>query len=164
VPGLEIVMLEEKVEDTVPGTKGNGPKLNGPPGPVAVSVTVPVGAAPPPATVTVNGSGLPATSLADPKVSVVAVFAFNTTCDRFAELPWRRMSPLYVAVIGFVPAGRSAVVSDAVQVVSNTMQAPTGTVPMVVAPSVKVTLPAGTTAPTPGLRIPTVAVNVTLCP
>src|SRR5438067_4488317 len=79
-----------------------------------------------------------------------------TTSDRAADVAARKLpSPPYATVIGWLPTARPDVVNDAVPPLSVP-------VPIVVAPSEKVTAPVG--VPAPGAPAVTVAVKVTACP
>src|SRR5712692_9014934 len=87
----------------------------------------------------------------------VMVVVHCTTCTSVAEvLPRKLPSPLYVAVMLWLPTCSAADVIAALNV------GPKGLVPRTTAPSRNVTVPVG--APTPGGTTETVAVNVTACP
>src|SRR5690242_6893963 len=78
-------------------------------------------------------------------------------CVNVEELLVRKfVSPLYMAVIEWVPWARLEVWKVAWPVASRLL------VPSVTVPSIKVTVPVG--MPAPGLRAVTVAVNVIICP
>ena len=86
---------------------------------------------------------------------MVVVFALSTTCDRSEELLGKNTElPEYVAFIACDPAAKLEVVNLAVPPLS-------ATVPMVFAPSTKVTVPVGVPEPVLGV---TVAVKFTPLP
>ena len=80
-----------------------------------------------------------------------------TFCDSAADVPPLKFeSPLYTAVIEWVPSASDAVANVAFLLL---LSVP---VPSSVVPSMKVTVPVG--VPTPGATAATVAVNVTVAP
>jgi hypothetical protein len=125
----------------------------------SLNVTVPVGVPdPPPAalTVAVNVTVWPDTDgLADDPTTVELLLLFTVCVTALDVLVVKLLSPPYTAVIEC-----AATLSELVlNVAWPELRVP---VPMVVAPSLKVTVPLGVPAPAPvGV---TVAVNVTDCP
>src|SRR5262249_50021930 len=125
----------------------------------SVNVTVPVGVPVPPVTVAVNVTVCPKLDGFGEELTAVTV-PFETTCGLAESLPLlesQPVAPLNVAVMVCLPTASVLVLNKAIP------DASTGTfAASVTAPSVNVTVPAGT--PAPASTAVTVAVKVTNCP